>query len=122
MNSDKTLNELWYGKPPTVKHFRVFGRKCFNKNNDEKLGKFESRENKGILLGYSSRSKGYKCYNMRLWKIVECIDVVINEAHTGPKQETSTKEDDDDERFPTSSCNDIEEETNEATKEDTSNK
>jgi len=46
-------------------HFRVFGSKCFIKNNDEKLGKFEPRE-EGIFLGYSSRSKAYKCYNKRL--------------------------------------------------------
>jgi len=25
VNSDKTPYELWYGKPPIVKHFRVFG-------------------------------------------------------------------------------------------------
>ena len=80
VNSDKTSYELWYGKPPTVKNFRVFGRKCFIKNNDEKLGKFEAREDEGILLGYSSRSKWYKCYNKRLWKIFECIYVVFNEA------------------------------------------
>jgi hypothetical protein len=80
VNSDKTPYELWYGKSPTVKHFRVFGSKCFIKNNDEKLGKFEPRANEGIFLGYSSRSKAYKCYNKRLRKIVECIDVVINES------------------------------------------
>ena len=61
VNSDQTPYELWYGKPPTVKHFRIFGRKLFIKNIDHKLGKFEHRENEGILLGYSSRSKGYKC-------------------------------------------------------------
>ena len=40
VNSIQTPYELWYGKPPTVKHFRVFGRKCFIKMTDEKLGKF----------------------------------------------------------------------------------
>ena len=42
VNSDKTPYELWYGNPPTVKNFRVFGRKCFFKSNDEKLGKYVS--------------------------------------------------------------------------------
>ena len=51
-----------------------------------KIGKFECRENEGILLGYSSRSKLYKCYNKRLGKIVEIIDVVVDEACRNPKQ------------------------------------
>ena len=80
VNSDKTPYELRYGKLPTIKHFKVFGRKCFIKNIDEKLGKFEPRADEGIFLGYSSRSNGYKCYNKRLRKFVECIDVVIDEA------------------------------------------
>eukprot|EP00253_Pinus_taeda_P001666 PITA_01666 len=49
-------------------------------------------------------------------------DVVIDEACTGPKQLTSAKDDDDDECFPTSNYNDIEEETNEAAEEDTLDK
>ena len=68
-----------------MKHFRVFGSKCFIKNNDEKLGKFELRADEGIFLGYSSRSRAYKCYNKRLHNIVESIDVVIDESPTAPK-------------------------------------
>ena len=86
VNSDKTPYELQYGNLPIVKHFRVFGRKCFIKNNDEKLGNFEPREDEGIFLGYSSRIKAYKCYNKILQKIVECIDVVIDESLTAPKR------------------------------------
>ena len=91
MNNDKTPYEIWYGNLPTAKHFRVFGRKCFIKNNDEKLGKFEPRENEGIYLGYSSRSKAYKCYNKILLNIVECIDVVIDESFSTLKREIPTK-------------------------------
>lgn len=84
VNSDKTLYKIWYGKPPTVKNFKVFGIKCFTKNNGEKICKFEARKDEGILLGYSSRRKGYKCYNKRYWKIFECIDVLIDEACMDP--------------------------------------
>ena len=41
LNSTQTPHELWYGKPPTINYFKVFGRKCFIKRTDEKLGKFE---------------------------------------------------------------------------------
>ena len=104
VNSDKTPYELWYGNPPTIKHFRIFGSKCFIKNNDEKIGKFEPRADEGIFLGYSSRSKAYKCYNKRLWKIVEYIDVVIDKSLSTPKKEiTTTNEDDDDDGYPPAS-------------------
>lgn len=54
VNSSQTSHELWYGKTPTVKYFKVFGRKCYIKRTDEKLGKFEPRADEDILLGYSS--------------------------------------------------------------------
>ena len=114
VNSDKTPYELWYGNPPTVKYFIVFGRRCFIKNNDEKLGKFESRADEGILLGYSSRSRAYKCYNKRLRKIVECIDVVIDESPAAPKEEKQTTNEDNGDIYPpTSNSNDIDNDPNE---------
>ena len=66
-------------KSVSIKHFRVFGRKCFIKNNDESLGKFDARADEGIFLGYASKSKGYRCYNKTLHKIVESIDVRFDE-------------------------------------------
>jgi hypothetical protein len=53
VNHDKTPYELWFGRPTSVKHFRVFGRKCYIKRDDDNLGKFDSRSNEGIFLGYS---------------------------------------------------------------------
>ena len=54
------------------------------------MGKFEPRADKGIFLGYSSRSKEYKCYNKRIRKIVESIDVVIDEACRNQEQMKSS--------------------------------
>jgi hypothetical protein len=62
-----------------VKHFRFFGSKCHIKREDGRMGKFHSRVDKGVLVGYSSTRKAYKCYNLRLNKIVESINVTINE-------------------------------------------
>jgi len=78
-NNEKTPYELWKGSPASVKYFNIFGIKCFIKINDGSLGKFDSQVDEGIFLGYSKRSKAYKCYNNRLWKIVESIDVKIDE-------------------------------------------
>jgi hypothetical protein len=78
--SDKTPYELWYGRPASTKHFKVFWSKCYIKNNDENLGKYDDRDDGGILLGYSTNCKGYICYNKRLHKIVDCIDIKVDEG------------------------------------------
>jgi len=65
VNSTQTPHELWYGKTPTVKYFKIFGSKCYIKRTNENLGKFEPRADEGILLGYSPKCKGYKCHNKR---------------------------------------------------------
>ena len=75
-NSDKTPYSLWFGRPVGIKHFKVFGSKCYIKNNDEHLGKYDE----GVFLGYATNSKGYKCYNKRLHKLVDCIDIKIDEG------------------------------------------
>jgi hypothetical protein len=53
-NCDKTPYELWKGRLVNVKHFIFFGRKCYIKREDGKIIKFESRVDKGILVGYLS--------------------------------------------------------------------
>ena len=70
VNKDKTPDELWYGKPTSFKYFKVFGSNCYIKRNEDDLGKFDSRIDEGIFLGYSSTKKAYRCYNKRLHKIV----------------------------------------------------
>ena len=80
VNNDKTPYELWKGKPVIVKHFKVFGSKCYIKNNDEHLGKYDDRADEGVFLGYATNSKGYRCYNKRLNKMVDCIDIKVDEG------------------------------------------
>eukprot|EP00253_Pinus_taeda_P003734 PITA_03734 len=90
VNSTQIPHELWYGKTPTVKYFKVFGRKCYIKRTNEKLGKFEPRADE------------------------------VDEACKNPKQtkrEDYNNEEDGD-YFPTSNHNDIEKETNEASEEE----
>lgn len=78
---DNMPYELWFGKRATAKHFRVFGSKCYIKNTEEGLGKFEDRADEGVFFGYSTHSKAYKCYNKRLRKIVESVDVKFDENY-----------------------------------------
>ena len=50
------------------------------KNNGEYLGKFNDRVDEGIFLGYATNGKGYRCYKKTLHKLVDCIDIKINEG------------------------------------------
>ena len=51
----------------------ISGSKCYIKREDKKIGKFDSQVNEGIFVGYSSKRKAYKCYNLRLDKVIESI-------------------------------------------------
>jgi transposase InsO family protein len=56
-NSDKTPYEIWKGRPANVKKFRVFRRKCYIKREYGRIGNFDSRVDKRIMVGYSSKRK-----------------------------------------------------------------
>jgi hypothetical protein len=79
-NTDKTPYEIWKGRPANVKNFKVFGSKCYIKREDGRMGKFDSCVDKGVIFGYSSTRKEYKCYNLRLKKVVERINITIDET------------------------------------------
>jgi hypothetical protein len=77
--SDKNPYGLWFGRTASIKNFKVFGSKCYIKNNIENLGKYDGRDDEGIFLGYATNNKGYICYNKRLHKLVDCIDIKVDE-------------------------------------------
>jgi hypothetical protein len=79
-NNEKIPYDLWKGRPTNAKHFRVFGRKYYIKREDGRMGNFDSCLDKGVPIGYSSTRKSYTCYNMRLNKVVERINVTIDET------------------------------------------
>jgi len=35
VDNTQTPHEIWYGETPSIKHFKIFGSKCYIKNNDE---------------------------------------------------------------------------------------
>ena len=69
-STKKTPYELWKGRKPNVKYFRIF----------KNVGKFDSRSDEGIFLGYFSTSKAYRVYNKRTMKVMETVNVVIDES------------------------------------------
>jgi hypothetical protein len=49
--------------------------------DEKKIGKFDPRVDGGIFVGYSCKGKAYKLYNIRLNKIVERINVKVDETN-----------------------------------------
>lgn len=101
-DSKKTPYELWRGKKPIVKYFRIFGSDCYILRDRENLEKFDAKSDKGYFLGYSSTSRAYRVYNLKTKTIMESSNVVINdevcsEAHsenTAPIQDKAMEVDD----------------------------
>nr|KYP39141.1 Retrovirus-related Pol polyprotein from transposon TNT 1-94 [Cajanus cajan] len=67
---DKTLIEAWSGIKPSAKHLRVFGSICYIHVPEEKRHKLEDKTVRGIFLGYSTQSKGYRVYNLQTKKLI----------------------------------------------------
>jgi hypothetical protein len=57
----------------------VFGRKCYILRDREDLGKFDTKSDEGIFLGYSFANRAYKVFNKRTGNVMESINVVVDE-------------------------------------------
>jgi len=77
--TNKTPYEIWRGKKPTVKYFKTFGSKCYILHDRENLGKFDSKSEEGIFLGYSTNSRAYRVFNKRTEIVMESINVVVDD-------------------------------------------
>jgi hypothetical protein len=59
----------------------VFGCKCFIFKKRKHLGKFESRVDEGIFVGYACNSKAYRVFNNSTRAIKETCDVEFDESN-----------------------------------------
>ncbi|KAL4309595.1 hypothetical protein GQ457_01G033490 [Hibiscus cannabinus] len=75
----KTPFEAWSGSKPSVKHLRVFGSICYSHIYANMRSKLDERAWRGIFVGYSSQSKGYRIYNLESKMIVVSRDVIFYE-------------------------------------------
>ena len=72
-----------------MKYFGIFGNTCFILKDRENVGKFDSQSDEGIFLGYSSTSKAFLVYNKRTKKVMETINLVIDEASDSGSEKSS---------------------------------
>ncbi|KAJ9547205.1 hypothetical protein OSB04_019748 [Centaurea solstitialis] len=76
----RTPYELFRNRKPSIEHFHIFGCVCYILNNKDNLGKFDSKSDDGIFLGYSSIYKTYRVFNKRRQAIEETIHVKFDES------------------------------------------
>ena len=94
----KNPYELFKGRRHALSHLKLFGCKCFILNNGkESLGKFDSKEDEGVFLGYATQSHAYGVYNKRLMTVEESMHVVFDE--TNPKLQDQVSKNADEENL-----------------------
>jgi len=92
----KTPYELFRGRKPNLSHLKVFGCKCFILNNGkDNLGKFDSKSDEGIFLGYSQHGHVYRVYNKRTMLVEESVHVNFDETNQVMQERPKTCADDE---------------------------
>ncbi|KAG7584165.1 GAG-pre-integrase domain [Arabidopsis suecica] len=86
-DSMKTPYELWKGKTPNMSYFHVFGCRCYILNDKDYLGKFDSKSDEGMFLGYSETSTAFRIYNKRTCAIMESVNVVFDDHYVSKVSE-----------------------------------
>ena len=66
-------------RKPNVKYFKIFGSTYFILKDRENVG---TRSDEGIFLGYFFTNKAYKVLNKRTRKVMETVNVVMDEVST----------------------------------------
>ncbi len=67
-------------KYPDLSHLRVFGFKCWYVVPKSKVQKLDARSKAGIMIGYSSMSKGYKTWDLESSKLIVIRNVTFDES------------------------------------------
>lgn len=76
----KTPCELYSGKKPSVHYFKPFGVKVYCGIPKQIRSKFDMRAKQGVLTGYALQTRGYRIWIPSEHKIIETINVRIDET------------------------------------------
>ena len=88
---DKTPQEVWIGKKPSLTHVKLFGCDAYVHVAKENKSKLYKKVQKCIFIGYKDGLNGYNLWNLETKKVVYSRDVVFREIKDVVKQD-STKE------------------------------
>nr|GFA84087.1 integrase, catalytic region, zinc finger, CCHC-type, peptidase aspartic, catalytic [Tanacetum cinerariifolium] len=88
---NKTPYELINGRKPDISYLHVFGALCYPKNDREDIGKLGAKGDIGFFIGYSADSCAYRIYNRRTKKIIETMNVSLDELLAMAFEQCSSK-------------------------------
>ena len=77
---DKTPEELFFGKKPTVRHLRIFGSPAFVHTPKVSRSKLAPRSEQCILLSFDHTAKAYRCFRPSTRKVFISRDLLIDET------------------------------------------
>ena len=86
--------EAWSGTKPDVSSLHIFGCSAYAHVPKSERRKLDSKTKKCVLLGYGANQKGYRLYDLECMKVINCRDVVFNQASMPgiqKKNETTVK-------------------------------
>ena len=85
-----TPHEVYVGKKPTLSHLRVFRSIAYVHILIEKRHKLDPNFEKCIFVGYSSKKKGYKCFNPSTRLVRVSRDVIFDKLSTWCKPNSTS--------------------------------
>ena len=80
-STQKTPFELWHGFLPYIGHLKVFGAKAFSYIPKQLRRKLDCNAEEGILIGYSTTTKGYRILNPLTEKVTISRSVKFDERN-----------------------------------------
>ena len=80
-----TPHHRWIGEAPDLSHLPVFGCKCWFVIPKTKITELDPRSAEGLMMGYSTQTKGYKIWNTETSRLVVSRDVTFDESSVDPE-------------------------------------
>jgi len=74
---DKTPQEAWSGRKPTVSHLKVFGSMAYAHVPDQRRTKLEDKSKKFVFIGYDEKTKSFKLLDPINKKVMVSRDVKV---------------------------------------------
>ncbi|KAG7564434.1 Ribonuclease H-like superfamily [Arabidopsis suecica] len=74
---NRTLQEM----ARAMMHGNQVSQRCYILNDKDYLGKFDSKSDEGMFLGYSETSTAFRIYNKRTCAIMESVNVVFDDHY-----------------------------------------
>jgi transposase InsO family protein len=92
---DKTPEELFTGKKPSISHLKVFGSPVFVHTTKPSRSKLDPRSEKCILLSFDTEAKAYRCYRPSTKRVLVSRDVTVDETSSNTQAPFSKLREDD---------------------------